>query len=68
MIDDGGGAIKAIQSLIPTADIQKGFKVLRDSGQMNSAFEVLLTRHQDKLSPAAVASARWRLDNTHNLT
>ena len=68
IIGSGDGTIRAIENLVTTAGIQKGFKVLRDRGQMDSTFEALVIRHCDQFSSTAVEAARWRLDNAYNLT
>jgi hypothetical protein len=39
------GAVEALSRLMVSADRQQGFKVLRDSNQLDKSFEALVTRY-----------------------
>jgi hypothetical protein len=61
------GLIKALSRLMASADLQQGFKALRDSGQLSQSFEALVLRHKRLFSPTAVEAAQWRLEHPHEL-
>lgn len=61
------GAINALSKLAVRPDLQKGFKVLRDSGQLDHSFEALIVKYQCLFSKDVVEAARWRLENADNL-
>ena len=61
------GTVDALSRLILSADLQKGFKVLRDTGQLAVTFKALVVRHTDKFGREVVEAAQWRLDHPHQL-
>ena len=61
------GVVDALAKLVVTADAQHGFKVLRDSNQLNRSFEAIIVRFPEMFPKGAVEAAQWRLDNAHNL-
>lgn len=61
------GIIEAISKLMTTAELQQGFRVLRDSGQLHRTFEAVVIRHRHLFRPDVVDAARWRLDHANEL-
>ncbi|MCY4313579.1 MAG: hypothetical protein OXD44_07805 [Gammaproteobacteria bacterium] len=61
------GSIGALSRLVTSADLQRGFRVLRDSGRLEYSFEEVIVRHADSFSRDVVEAARWRLDNADSL-
>jgi len=61
------GVKEALAALMVSADLQKGFRVLRDNGQLARTFEALIVEFSTEFEPATVELAQWRLDNAHNL-
>ena len=61
------GAIEALSQLVVSADLQSGFKVLRDRDQLDSTFEALIVRHEDLFRKNVVEAAQWRLKNASHL-
>lgn len=61
------GAVDALSRLVVSADLQQGFEVLRDLGQLNQTFESLIVRYPHRFSPNVVEAAQWRLDNADQL-
>ncbi|MEX2283963.1 MAG: hypothetical protein WEE89_15870 [Gemmatimonadota bacterium] len=61
------GEVGALSRLMVSADLQQGFKVLRDSGQLDETFEAVIVRHRHLFGPDAVDVAQWRLANPHQL-
>ena len=61
------GEIGALSKLVVSADLQKGFKVLRDSGQIDKTFEALVVRFKDLFRTDVVGAAQWRLDHPYDL-
>ena len=49
------GTVDALSRLILSADLQKGFKVLRDTGQLAVTFEALVVRHAEKFGREVAA-------------
>jgi hypothetical protein len=66
MIDDYGGR-ETLSRLMKSADLQQGFKALRDSNQLNSTFEAIVVRFPGLFSPDVIEAAKWRLENAHKL-
>jgi hypothetical protein len=66
MIEDYG-EIEALSRLMKSADLQQGFKALRDANQLESTFEAIVVRFSDLFAPDVVEAAKWRLKNSHNL-
>ena len=42
---DRYGEVKALSKLMISPDLQQGFKVLRDRGQLDLTFEAVVARH-----------------------
>lgn len=64
---DNYGEVEALSRLVVSAKLQKGFKVLRDSGQLDKTFEALVVRFPHLFKPEVVQSAQWRLDHPYDL-
>jgi hypothetical protein len=64
---DKYGEIEALSRLVVSADLQKGFKVLRDSDQLDNTFEAVVVRFQHLFKPEIVEAARWRLAHANEL-
>jgi len=64
---DRHGAVGALSSLMVSADMQQGFKVLRDHDRLGESFEALVVRFEDLFKPEIVAAANWRLQNPYEL-
>lgn len=61
------GEIEALSRLMISADLQQGFKVLRDSNQLDKTFEAVVVRFKHLFKPDAIEAAQWRLANPHQL-
>ena len=61
------GAINALSKLAVSAELQSGFKVLRDRNQLDATFEAVIVRHPGLFHEDVVAAAKWRLQNPHLL-
>lgn len=61
------GEIEALSRLMVSADLQQGFKVLRDRDQLDKAFEAVVIRFQHLFDPDAVQAAQWRLAHPFDL-
>lgn len=61
------GPIDALSRLAISAELQSGFKVLRDCNRLDMAFESLIVRHAQLFRGDVVEAAKWRLDNPHLL-
>jgi hypothetical protein len=61
------GEIVALSKIVVSPDLQKGFKVLRDSGQLDKTFEALVVRFNHYFEPEVVESAKWRIENAEHL-
>lgn len=61
------GHVQALSRLMVSADLQQGFRALRDAGQLEKTFEALVVRHSALFSGQVVAAAQWRLDSSHKL-
>ncbi len=61
------GEIEALSRLMVSADLQQGFKVLRDRDQLDKTFEALVIRFQHLFEPDAVQAAQWRLAHPYEL-
>ena len=64
MIEDGC-EIDSLSRLMKSADLQQGFKKLRDAKQLDKTFEAVVVRFRDLFEPDVVESAQWRLDNPY---
>ena len=63
------GAAPALSQLVKSPDLQQGFKVLRDSNQLNETFEAVIIRHPERFNDDkdAIECARFRLDHPYEL-
>lgn len=61
------GAIEALSKLVVSADLQSGFRILRDRDQLDSTFEALIVRHKELFRKNVVEAAQWRLRNASHL-
>ncbi len=61
------GEVDALSRLMVSADIQQGFKVLRDSNQLDSTFESLVVRFRHLFGSDTIQAAQWRLDHSDEL-
>jgi hypothetical protein len=64
---DNCGEIEALSRLMKSADLQRGFKVLRDRGQLDKTFEASVVRFQYLFKPGVVQAAQWRLAHPYEL-
>lgn len=61
------GEVRALSRLMIRGDLQQGFRVLRDNGQLERTFEALVVRFSDLFPAETVQAARWRLRNADEL-
>ena len=61
------GEIDALSRLMVSADLQQGFRVLRDSDQLDKTFEAVVVRFGHLFKPDIVEAAQWRLDHPDEL-
>lgn len=61
------GEVGALSRLMVSADLQKGFKALRDRNQLDNTFEALVLRFKHLFKPDVVQAAQWRLDHPYEL-
>ncbi len=59
------GAVEALSRLMVSADLQKGFRVLRDKNLLERTFETIVVQNQHLFKRNIVECAQWRLDNPH---
>jgi hypothetical protein len=59
------GNERALSLLMKSADIQKGFKVLRNTNQLEKTFEAVIVRHEHRFDAKVVEIAQWRLNNPY---
>ncbi len=64
---DNLGPVKALSSLMVSPDLQQGFRVLRDSNQLDKSFEAIVVRYEHHFKQEVVEAAKWRLDNPYKL-
>jgi len=57
------GNIGALEQLMKSPDLQKGFKTLRDKNMLDKTFEALIIKFQNEFNKDAVEVAKWRIDN-----
>lgn len=61
------GEVEALSRLVVSSDLQKGFKILRDSDNLENTFETVVIRFKDQFKPEVVRAAQWRLNNANDL-
>jgi len=64
---DSYGYEGALSRLVVSADLQQGFRVLRDLGQLDLTFESIVTRYPSHFPRDAVEAAQWRITNADTL-
>ncbi len=66
MIEENG-VIEALSRLMVSPDLQQGFRVLRDSNQLDKTFESIVVKFQHLFQPDVVEAAKWRLEHPYDL-
>jgi len=66
MISDQGH-ILALSRLVQSPDLQTGFRVLRDRGDLGNTFEAVIVQFANEFSNEVTEAAQWRLDNADEL-
>ncbi|OIR01856.1 hypothetical protein GALL_161580 [mine drainage metagenome] len=61
------GEIEALSRLVTSADLQQGFKILRDMRKLDATFEAVITRHTSDFRAQIVEAAAWRIENADRL-
>jgi hypothetical protein len=61
------GAVEALSRLMVSADLQPGFKVLRNRNLLDKSFESLVVRFKHLFQSRVVEAAEWRLAHPHSL-
>jgi hypothetical protein len=61
------GTIKALSLLMVSPDLQQGFKVLRDSKQLDRTFESIVVKFRCLFESDVVEAAQWRLAHPYDL-
>lgn len=61
------GEIEALSRLMMSAELQKGFQVLRDANELDKTFESIVVKYKELFNPDVVEAAIWRLKNPYNL-
>ena len=61
------GEIEALSRLVVSADLQPGFKALRDKDLLDKTFEAVVVRFQHLFKPEVVQAAEWRLAHANDL-
>ncbi len=64
---EGLGYVEALSRLMVSGDLQKGFKALRDSKQIDKTFESVVVRYKHLFRVEIVQAAQWRLDHSYDL-
>jgi hypothetical protein len=59
--------VNSLSKLMQSGDIQKGFRVLRDNGQLDRTFEALVIKYKQLFKQDIIGAAQWRLDNAWEL-
>lgn len=57
------GVVEALSRLMIHADLQKGFRVLRDKNLLERTFETIVVQNKQFFTSEIVECAQWRLDN-----
>ena len=61
------GVVEALSRLMVSADLQSGFKKLRDQKKLKKTFEAVVVRHAGQFRADVVAAGKWRLENPYHL-
>ena len=59
--------VKALSDLVTSAELQLGFKTLRDAGRLDVTFESIVVKFPDLFSEQVREVAKWRLKEAKNL-
>lgn len=59
--------VTALTRLVISGDLQQGFKVLRDTGQLDKSFESVVLKYRNLFEEDAIEAAEWRLKNPYAL-
>lgn len=61
------GYIEALSRLVQSPNLQTGFRVLRDRGELENTFEAVIVRFASEFTNEVNDAAQWRLDNADEL-
>jgi len=61
------GYIGALSRIVQSADLQAGFRALRDSNQLDVSFEAVVVEFATEFDPQVVDAAQWRLEHADDL-
>lgn len=61
------GHVEALSRIVQNADLQSGFRALRDDGKLDVSFEAVVVNFSAEFDPKIVQAAKWRLDNADQL-
>lgn len=61
------GEIEALSRLMINSDLQQGFRVLCERGQLDNTFESVVIRFQHLFGTDTIQAARWRLAHPNAL-
>lgn len=61
------GYVGALSRIVQSADMQNGFRALRDRELLGITFEAVVIQFQIEFDRHSIASAQWRLDNADQL-
>ncbi len=61
------GVIQALSSLVQNANIQRGFRILRDHNMLNRTFEQLIVDNPEFFDTATIECAQFRLEHHGDL-
>jgi hypothetical protein len=64
---DRYGEVEALSRLMVSADLQQGFKALRDRNQLEFTFEAAVVRYRELFGEEVVQAAQWRLEHPYDL-
>lgn len=59
--------VKALSDLVTSAELQLGFRTLRDAGRLDDTFEAIIVKFPELFQDQVVEAAQWRLCNSENL-
>ena len=58
----------ALAQLMTSADLQEGFRALRDAGKLDHTFEAIVVRNSHLFEEETIIAARWRLEHSYDLS
>lgn len=61
------GYIEALSRIVVSGEIQQGFRILRNSNQLDLTFEAIVIRHKNMFRNDIVEAAIFRIENAHHL-